>query len=96
MSVPDFLSNNPNFKNFMKAQTSGAVDIEKMQNDWQHAGELSGIAAKPTPDLTDEVVRQRRAAEMTRLMLGVGRSSTFTQGGMGDLRLGTKSLVGGS
>jgi hypothetical protein len=58
----------------------------------------AGGTAAPgdAPDATDEVVRQRQAAEMTRLMLGFGRKSTFSEGGMGDLRLSNKSLTGGT
>lgn len=51
-------------------------------------------APADSPEITDEVVRKRRAAEMTRLMLGVGRKSTFSEGGMGNLNLGQKMLGG--
>lgn len=47
------------------------------------------------PDVTDQLIRQKQASEMTRLMLGVGRRSSFSQGGMGDLNLGTKQLTPG-
>lgn len=48
------------------------------------------------PDITDDLVRRRRAAMATQLMLGQGRKSTFATGELGNLNLGTMSLTGGT
>lgn len=77
--------------------TKGLSKEEASRVDTPGLYEASGGVKPPDdpPDATDAVIRQRRAAEMNRLMLGFGRNSTFTEGGMGDLRLGRKSLTGG-
>ena len=76
---------------------TGHGNLNSSADPWGNLNQAAGGAPPPPdqPDLTDQLIRQRRASEMTRLMLGVGRRSTFSQGGMGDLNLGTKSLTGG-
>lgn len=49
------------------------------------------------PDLTDDVLRQAKAAQLNFQLQKRGRSSSFNQGGLGDPSLapvGTKSLLG--
>ncbi len=62
------------------------------------ANQLQGFDIAPppdSPDITDKLVRQRRAAAASQLMLGRGRAQSFSQGDMGDLNLGQKKLLGG-
>lgn len=89
------------FKNDYQAtftKDEGKSGVSSQVDPWGTLAKAAGGAKPPpdAPDMTDDVIRQRRAAEMNRLMLGYGRKSTFTEGGMGDLRLGTKSLTGGT
>ncbi len=63
-------------------------------------GYLKGAAGgeKPppdSPDVTDQLVRQKQAAAASQLMLGRGRAQSFSQGDMGDLNIGQKKLLGG-
>jgi hypothetical protein len=75
---------------------NGQGNAQSAVDPWGNLAVAAGGAKPPpdSPEFTDAVVRQRRASEMNRLMLGVGRSSTFSQGGMGSLNLGTTKLGG--
>lgn len=76
---------------------TGKGNLNSSADPWGNLNAAAGGTPPPpdSPDITDQLIRQKRASEMTRLMLGVGRRSTFSQGGMGDLQLGQTSLVAG-
>lgn len=76
---------------------SGNGDASSSADPWGNLKTAAGGTPAPpdSPDVTDQAIRQKQASEMTRLMLGVGRRSSFSQGGMGDLNLGQKSLIAG-
>jgi len=48
-----------------------------------------------SPDMADELLRKRRAAAATSLMLGRGRKSTMPGANYGDLQIGKTKLFGG-
>jgi hypothetical protein len=50
---------------------------------------------KDAPSITDTLVRQRRASEMTRLTAGRGRRDSFLGGGEGGYGARSSSLLGG-
>ena len=60
---------------------------------------LGGFSLAPppeTPSLTDNLLRQRRAAEFSRLTTGRGRTSSFLGGGdYTDAKKRSMSLLGG-
>jgi hypothetical protein len=60
--------------------------------------EMQGFGIKPppdAPDAADELLRKRRAAEATSLMLGRGRKDTMRPSTFGDMAIGKSKLYGG-
>jgi hypothetical protein len=65
-----------------------------------HMQEYQGFDLKPPPDppdITDTLVRQRRASVATQLLLSRarGRAGTMEPAGFGDLQAGKNKLYGG-
>jgi hypothetical protein len=64
----------------------------------QREAEMQGFGIKPppdAPDAADEMLRKRRAAEATSLMLGRGRKDTMRPSTFGDMAIGKSKLYGG-
>lgn len=63
-----------------------------------HEKEFQGFDVAPppdAPDVTDELVRKRRAAQASQLLLGRGRASTMLQSNFGDLQVANQRLLNG-
>lgn len=79
-----------------KANDANASASSYAENEKKMQG--FGIAPPPdSPDITDELLRKRRAAEATNLMLGRGRKDTMRSSNFGDMSIPkTKTYGGGS